>query len=408
MSSLEKYYKDKVFPQLQDKQKEMLVYTELSKMVTNAYTSNMASDESFCFKFNIPLAGVNNLYKILNLNPIEVGLIYKADWGNILTAMHKDPYYQILLLLVYHGVIQKKDAFARNALMVLMLKIWNGRKSHFFKFCDKRVMKYVIAAMLTNRHHTSKFENPVTLLKDHFVPTILEKYAPEVRNDISKLKRLFEQTFARVVQIFAQNKRTNLQTGKPEAQGGLLPLYMKARSEGLYLSTPNASAGEEGGAPGFEEFETTHNRDEIVSKTTDFIIMNKISYPTSLISEINQKTNVSSKIIDQILTSLHDHSNFEVIQNLIVLILSRCNISSIGDICKSEFSANIQKNVISSKNNEETNKIQRLVDILLEKVFREKLQIRFDNYSVVHKIKIRNVIIFALEYNLFRVNCRSN
>jgi hypothetical protein len=408
VSSLEKYYKDKVFPQLQDKQKEMLVYTELSKMVTNAYTSNMASDESFCFKFNIPLAGVNNLYKILNLNPIEVGLIYKADWGNILTAMHKDPYYQILLLLVYHGVIQKKDAFARNALMVLMLKIWNGRKSHFFKFCDKRVMKYVIAAMLTNRHHTSKFENPVTLLKDHFVPTILEKYAPEVRNDISKLKRLFEQTFARVVQIFAQNKRTNLQTGKPEAQGGLLPLYMKARSEGLYLSTPNASAGEEGGAPGFEEFETTHNRDEIVSKTTDFIIMNKISYPTSLISEINQKTNVSSKIIDQILTSLHDHSNFEVIQNLIVLILSRCNISSIGDICKSEFSANIQKNVISSKNNEETNKIQRLVDILLEKVFREKLQIRFDNYSVVHKIKIRNVIIFALEYNLFRVNCRSN
>lgn len=406
MSALEKYYKDKVFPQLQDKQKETAVYTELAKMVTNAYTSNMNSDESFCFKFNIPLTGVNNFYKMLNLNPVEVGLIYKADWGNVLTAMHKDLYYQILLLLIYHGIIQKKEAFAKNALMVLMLKIWNGRKSHFFKFCDKRVMKYVIANMLTNRHHTSKFENPVTLLKDHFVPTILEKYAPEVRNDIVKLKRLFEQTFARVVQIFAQNKRTNLQTGKPEAQGGLLPLYMKAREEGLYMSVPNASPGEDGEAPGFEEFATTHNRDEIINKTTDFIIMNQISYPASLISDINKKTNVSSKIIEQILMSLSSHSNFEIIQNLLVLILSRCRIASISDICKGEFSANIQKNVISSKNNDEVNKIQRLIDVLLEKVFREKLQIRFDNYSVVHKIKIRNVIIFALEHNLFRVNCR--
>jgi len=408
VSAIKKYYEDKVVPQLQDKQKETQIYTELAKMVSAAYTSNMASDESFCFKFNIPLTGVNNFYKILNLNPVEVGLNFKADWGNILTAMHKDSYYQILLLLVYHGIIQKKDAFAKNALMVLMLKIWNGRKSHFFKFCDKRVMKYVIGHMLTNRHHSSKFENPVTLLKDHFVPTILEKYGPEIKNDPAKLKRLFEQTFARVVQIFAQNKRTNLQTGKPEAQGGLLPLYMKARAEGLYISPPNVRTGEDEERPGFEEYATTHNRDEIVSKTTDFIVMNQISYPASLISDINRKTNVSAKIIEQILAALHNHSYFDIIQNLIILILSRCNITSVGDICKAEFSANIQKNVISSKNNDEANKIQRLIDVLLTKIFDDKLQIKFDNYSVVHKIKIRNVIIFGLEHNLFRVNCRGN
>jgi hypothetical protein len=74
--------------------------------------------------------------------------------------------------------------------------------------------------------------------------------------------------------------------------------------------------------------------------------------------------------------------------------------------CKGSFSTNIQKNIISSKNNDEINKLQKLIDILLSKIFAENLNLRFDNYSVVHKIKIRNVIIFALEYNLFRVNCR--
>lgn len=410
MSALEKYYKEKLLPQLQDKQKETLIYTELAKMVSNAYSNNMttlASDESFCFKFNLPLTGVNNFYKTLNLNPIEVGLTFKSDWGNVLTEMHKDPYYQILLLLLYHGIIQKKEAFAKNALMVLLLKIWNGRKSHFFKYCDKRVMKYVVSNMLTNRHVMSKYENPVTLLKDYFVPTILKKYSPEVTDDISKLKRLFEQTFARVRQIFAFNPRTNLQTGKPEAQGGLLPLYMKAREQGIFISTPSARAGEDEESPGYEEYATTHNRDEIIHKTTDFIVMNKISYPVSLISDINRKTNVSIKIIEQILESLHNHENYDIIQNLIILILSRCTITSVSDICSGTFSANIQKNVISSKNNDETNKIQRLIDVLLDKIFKENLKIHFDNYSVVHKIKIRNVIIFALEHNLFRVNCRN-
>jgi hypothetical protein len=409
VSALETYYQDKVFPQLQDKQKETLIFTELAKMVSQAYTANMNSDESYCFKFNIPLAGVNNFYKILSLNPVEVGLNYKSDWGNTLTAMHKDPYYQILLLIIYHAIKQKKEPLAVNALMVLLLKIWNGRKSHFFKYCDKRVMKYVVSNMLTNRHGMSKFETPFTLLKDHFTPTILSKYGPEIDNDIVKLKRLFEQCYARVFQIFAFNPRTNIQTGKPEAQGGLLPLYMKARAEGHYITKPTISSGEDNEAPGFEEYATTHNRDEIINKTVDFIVMNKqVSYPTSLISDINKKTNVSNKIIEKILESIHNHDYYDLLQNMIILILSRCKISSVGDICKGGFSNNIQKNIISSKNNDEINKLQKLIDIILGKIFTESLNLRFDNYSVVHKIKIRNVIIYALEYNLFRVNCRGS
>lgn len=407
MSSLEKYYKEKIEPKLNDKKLENTVYTELAKMVSGAYTSNMASDESFCFKFSVPLIAVNNLYKILNINPTELGIVYKSDWGQTLTAMHKDPYYQILLLLLYHGIITNKELFAKNALMVILIKIWNGRRSHFFtKYCDKRIMKYVVNNMMTKRHSFNKYENPVSLLKDYFVPTIYSKYSSEIKNDIHKLKRLFEQCFARVRQLFVFNTRTNLKTGSPEAQGGLLPLYMKAYKEGLYLTTISNNKAEDENAPGFEEYATTHNRDQIVDKTVDYIVMNKVNYPPNLINSINSKTNVSIKIIEKILEEMHSHSNLEVIQNIIILILSRCNVSNVSDICSSSFSSKIQKNIISSKNNEDVNKIQRLLDHLLSQIFKEKLNIDFNNYSSVHKIKIRNVIIFALEYDLFRVNCR--
>jgi hypothetical protein len=408
VSAIETLYKTKIAPALQDKKIETLIFTELTKMVSASYTSNMASDESFCFKFNLPLIAVNNFYKILNLNPVEVNLSFKSDWGSTLTAMHTDPYYQILLLLIYHGIITKKENITKNALMVLLLKIWNGRKSHFFKYCDKRVMKYVISRMLTNRHILSKYENPVTLLQDYFVPTLLSKYAPEIHQDIFKLKRLFEQSYARIFQLFIFNPRTNLQTGKQEAQGGLLPIYMKAREEGLYITTQGQKQQDDENVSGYEDFATTHNRDEIVDKTTDFMVMNKVLYPINIITEINRKTNVSVKIIEKILAALNEHKNIEIIQNLLVLILSRCNVTSVTDICKGNFSTLIQKNVISSKNNDEANKIQRLLDVLLERIFKEKLDINFNNYSVVHKIKIRNVIIFAIEHNLFRVNCRGN
>jgi hypothetical protein len=410
VSEIKKLFNAEVLPQLLDKKIETRIYTEMTKIISAAYSQNIASNESFCFKFTLPLIPVNNFYKTLHLDPAKVNKAVHADWGRTLTMMHKDPYYQILLLFIYYGVTNKKEMFAKSALMILLMKVWNGRKSKFFKYCDKRIMKYVISNELTNRHVLSKYENPVSLLKDYFMPTILKKYGPEINRDISKLKRLFEQSWARVRQIFVFNARTNIQTGKSEAQGGLLPIYMKAKDEGHYLSSKSirTTVGDET-VTGYEEYATTHNRDSIVSKTTDYIILNKSNkYSQKFIFSINRKTNVSIKIIEQILDYIHTQRNYDIIQNLIVLILSRCDISSKEDICNRDFTKNIRKNVISSKNNKEINKIQRLLDKMLDTFFKEKLKSNFNKYSNVHKIKIRNVITYALEYNLVKLNCHEN
>jgi len=45
---------------------------------------------------------------------------------------------------------------------------------------------------------------------------------------------------------------------------------------------------------------------------------------------------------------------------------------------------------------------------MLDTFFKEKLRSNFNKYSNVHKIKIRNVIIYALEHNLVKLNCHNN
>lgn len=407
-SAIKKYYEEKLEPQLQDKKKEQSIYTELSRLVTAAYDQNIRSDEGFCFKFSLPQLSVGKLYNELNLNPVETLHAFKTDWGQVLTEMHKDKYYQILLLLVYHGIVKNNLPIASNALMLIAMKVWNGRMARFFpSFCNKNIMKYVVSSMMTNRHGISKYENPTVLLKNKIVPKLLDTYSEQIKTDTSKLKRLFEQVYARIYQLFVFNNRRNLATKEVEAQGGLLPLYMKAYKEGLYIKIPVVNKTDDNENPSFDQYSTTHNRDDIVQKTVNAIVMNSTSqYPSSFIQNVNNKTKVSSKIIEKILQSMHNNKNYEILQNLIVLILSRTNVFGVNDICSGAFSNNLQKNVISSKNNEDVNKIQKLLDIMLTNIFKDDLQLNFNVYSNVQKIKIRNVILFGIEYNLFRINCK--
>ena len=52
-------------------------------------------------------------------------------------------------------------------------------------------MRYVIQNMLSNKFHASKHDSPLSLLANYFVPTLLQKYAPEIKTDPAKLKNIF-------------------------------------------------------------------------------------------------------------------------------------------------------------------------------------------------------------------------
>lgn len=382
--------------------------TELSRLVSQAYSQAMDSDEGFCFKFTLPITAVMNLFSLVKLDVEEVGKAFQNDWDYPSNAnMYADPYYHILILLIYYGLRKKKDILVNHALFIIMMKTWNGRKAKYLKYCDKRVMNYVVTHMVNNKHLVSKYDSPLTLIKEYFVPSLLSKYGSEILKDPYRLRQLFMQIWVRIDQLFAFNMRVNPLTQANEAQGGLLPLYMKAKKENLTLTTPTISTGEEE-EPEFDQYSTIHNRDEITSGTTDFIIMNvQTQYPTNFISTVNDYTKVSSHIIEEMLKSLHNHKYYDIIHNIISIILTRTNVVDKSDICGSNFLLNVKKNIISSKNNTDVQNIQKLLDALCIQIFMApNLNLDFNKYSNVQRIQIRNVLIYGLIYNLKKLNCQ--
>ena len=293
----------------------------------------------------------------------------------------------------------------------MLFKLWNGRKSKYLKWCDKKIMKYVTSHMLTNRHLFAKYDSPLAMLRDYFSPTLLSKYGPEMLRDPQKnTRRIIEQAWGRINQQFIQNMRTDLQSGKRIAQSGILPMYMKAREQGLSISNPTVSGmgGEDEERPGFSEFTTTSNRDEIINSTTDFITMNSNpKYPPQVITFINTQTKVSTKVIETILQSLHNHRLHDTIHDIIGIILSKTNVSEESDICSADYLTNVQKNVIGSKNNPDAQKIQTLTNKLSEDIFQNVLKRDFKVFSSNQQIQLRKVIIHGLIYNLRKNTCKT-
>lgn len=375
---------------------------ELSRLISAAYTSMMGSDEGYCYKFSLPATSVLKLFDLLQLNIQEVGAAFRKDWGLPITAiMWNDPYYHILLLIVYYGIRSNKLYLQKNAFLIVSFKIWNGRKAKFLRYCDKRVMNYVITHMVNNKHLVTKFDSPLSLCRDHFVETLLKKYVPEIKKSPFKLKRLFEQIFARIRQLWVQSKSVDIKTGEKTSKSGLMILFKRAKDEGLYLSNPRPR-GSDDGDPEFSEFSTVSNREEIARDVSDFIVLNpNPNYNRSTVLSINKETKVAIAVVEKILTSIHDHNLYSLIYDIISLILRRTNTSEKSDICKPNYFAAIKKNVISSKNNVDVRKIQSQINQLLTNA-----GINYAKYSNVQQIQIRNVVIYGLYNNLKKSICQ--
>jgi hypothetical protein len=385
------------------------LHSELSRMVSASYQQAMNSDEGYCFKFTLPTTAVMGLFNLLKLDQPAIGRAFQADWKFPNHAvMYNDPYYQILLLVIYYGIRRNDDQMLNNALFLLLQKIWNGRKYAYIKYCDKRVMAYLVNHMVNKKHNVARFDTPLALMKDYFVPTLMKKYRPEIAKDVYRLRQLFMQCWARVDQMFVFNPVVDIKTGEKRAQGGLLPMYMKAKAEGLYQSTPTIMKGDSEEDPNFDQYSTIHNRDSIVTSTVDYITMNsKSSYSQSVIDEINKNTKVSSKVIEQMLVALHNHKNYDLLHDALTVILSRTKVVDKNDICNKEFMNNVKRNIVSSKNTEEIRKLQKVLSIIASKVFTEALNLSLDNYGKAQQMQISNVVLYGLIVNLQKHNCQN-
>ena len=393
---------------------ERKVITTLNSLVTSIYTSSVNNSDGYCQKFNLPITGVMSFFKILDMNPVAVEELFRKDWGyppN--TKMYSDTYYHILLLMVMHGVKTGKKQLSINALTLILVKIWNGRKSIFIPYCDVGTMNYVISTMLSNKYYAAKYSTPLALITQLFVPTLLSKYSPIIAKSSVGLKQIFMQSYARIYQIFSQQTKINPSSGQREATGGLAALYYKAKEEGVAMRNTrimtdkdDSGHSEPGASASFDQYGNSNVNDEVISATVDSIVLNKNTvYPAQFVAQVNKVTRVSAKVLDTIFRDIHQNKYYDDIAKILELILSKVSLKSKDEVCSQQFMLDLKKRVISSKNNKDANLLNKLLDDFLAKIFKD-LGYDYQKYSGVQRIQIRTALIHCLIYNVKKVLCR--
>lgn len=388
------------------------VYSQLLQLKSGGMNQDISSDKGYCFKYTLPEAAVSKIFSVLNIDKTELKGAFLSEFGHPVGAyMLNDSYYHILMLLIYYGIRENDEKLINNAYFVLFMKLWNGRLDHYFpKFCDPNTMNYVVNVMMSKRYHLAKpeYNSPSGLIEKYFIPSILSKYAPEILKSPKNLQRLFSQSWNRLTQLYYQNPIYDQEKGRKIAQSGILPLYMQAVKEGRKMTNPSIRNDDDNESD-FSDFATTNSKEELAKNIADFITLNpKPKYSLDFVNMLNGLTKVKSSHIEGILKALHDHNYHDNIRDIVILIISRTDVKNRTDICQPNYFATIKKQVISSKNNSDVNKLTRILDNLIEDIFENKLNLgkSYTEMSVVFKMNIRNVIIYGVVNSMRKLICQ--
>lgn len=382
--------------------------SNLISIISNASIQAMNSDQGYCFKFAIKANDYKNILNILQLTNNDLYDAFSNDWGGdaMKNHMHSDPYYHLFLLLLFFGLKENNKKISESALSCVFFKLWNGRKTTFFQYCNKDIMKYVTTYMCNRKHLANKYDTPYELIQNYFVPTVLKKYSDMILKGPNGLKRIFEQSYTRLRQMFVSRPRVDLQTGKKVSDGGLLPLYKKAHAEGKSMSNIRVYNDEDSPAK-FGDYMSASNLDSIVNSTVEQIVMNpNKKYSNVFIENLRKEYRVKKSVIELLATQLHNHEYHDQLHDIYTIILNKMEIVDKDQICSPSFSNDIRKKVMSSKNNKSAIALEKEIMTLLEDMLQKTIQRSLTEYSNVFHIQLRKMIIRILIYNLKSTVCQ--
>jgi hypothetical protein len=363
-------------------------------------------NEGYCVTFVIPEKDVYHLFDEIGITKDQINQAFSVQWQVPASArMHNNPYYHILLLCILLGAKTDNDYLAQNALTLMLFKLWNGRLKSSIPYCHANTMAYVVSNMMNRKYLPNKYATPLEMITQYFVGTIYTKYKPNIIGNSDETKRLFEQSFNRLRQIFRSGAVADLDSGGMKYSSGLQPLYFDARQKGLKISTTRSdemSNPEDGNSSGFEDQ---------VDNITNYIVTNSSpKYPTQFMEFLRDQSKSQEPNILIILNSLHKMEYVDYIKELLELIFRRISGMSQQNICAQSFMTEIQKRIISSKHNHEVNQIKAICDKLLQNILETKFQRPYNymGYSDTNRSQLRRIVIYMLSYNIQKFNCQLN
>lgn len=380
--------------------------TDLSKTLRSIYSQAISNPDGYCMTLKVPEHFVKSLPPRMGFTDDRIRNAFCEEWEVDKSApMKANSYYHILTLLIGFGVRQNLPEIQKCCLAMLLCKIWNGRRMHFIQYCNPDIMRYVISN-LNGKYLSRKHESPMSLIIDHFVPTILDKYAPEIKKDSYKLKRLFEQTWGRIYQIFISNKRPNLLTKETKGTSGLAPLYYEAKEKGLSIKKTTMT-GKEDDANVLDSY-SSHEFDDIITGITNYIVMNiNPHYDSEFINYISRTSTVNLKATEIILKAIHNNKYIDWIRDILELMFRQMQVTSKSEICNRDtFMTLIRKKFISSKHSPNITQLKKIIDELLENIFDDAVKyVSYSSYSTPRQGHLRKVIFYGFAHNIQKYMC---
>jgi len=390
------------------------LHVRLNTIIRKVYIDSINQNKGYCISFKNVEPDILNLYNTLSLDQAKVSAAFAKDWAAPANAhMINNPYYHILLLIAAYSMYSKNKKLSHEALILVLIKMWNGRKSRYIKYCDVDTMRYVVAN-LSGKFLARKYDTPLQFITQHFAPTIHDKYEDMVLHDIKNTKRIFDQSFGRIRQLFVQGMKPNIYAKatdkyQTKATSGLAVFYHDAKDKGLSISSPKIMKHDEEQTQSSLEMYTSDSYDEAISNITTHIVINHnprydpqfIAYVSSISKDaLNQQLTI-------LLKTIHNIRYTEYIKEILGLMFKQLPIFNKNELCSKQFYDIVRRKIISSKHSADNIQIKQIADLFLEEIFKNDIKtVEYNNYSSPIRGKFRSIIFLGFAYNIQQYICK--
>lgn len=410
--NIDKVYND-IARFIKDNNMEKHFATTLRNLVREIHLKSLSeTNKGYCMKFQIPEkpgAVILNDVTVVTSDQLEHAMMKDWELEHKDAPMYRSQYYHNMLILMLYGVRNDNEDIYKNAFLLILFRLWNGRVTHSFpRNCNPDIMNYVTNVMMNKKFYANKFPTPLELITNHFAPKLLTKYKDTLIKDSFNTKIVFERSFGRLRQIFRHDPVPNLIDGTTNYSSGLQPLYYKAAQKNLRMSTKSGGTNPDDESELSDNF-TSSDLDSIVEEIKNFIIMeNRMTYDDRFLDFLmkEEKILLKKETILNIYKAIHDINYGDYISEITNLIFLNIKTINKNDICDRNFFTNIFKpRIISSKHTQTNDDLKKLVTKFIEKLF-DDMDIKKD-YQKTYYTQIKKTILYFFAYNIRHYICHN-
>jgi len=162
-----------------------------------------------------------------------------------------------------------------------------------------------------------------------------------------------------------------------------------------------------GGGPAGGTFQVVANAIQVydpIKAEPDFKVQAQSS--AGSVENLRKTYKLSKNVIQKLLIQLHDYKYHNKLHDIYSIILSQTEVIDKSDICNPKFTDLVNTKVLASKNSKSANELKSKLMNLLEDMLKQTVQRSISEYSNVHHIQLRKMIIRVLIYNLRVTVCK--